>query len=217
MNKPALEVHNLSYKYGSINALRNVSFSVDAGKIMTITGPNGAGKTTMLLCISGLLNPSSGKILINGYDPYQSECSAKKELAFLPDIPRFYQELTVWEHIQFIAEAHSIMKDYESQANELLIDFGLIDARDMYPHALSRGMRLKLGIILSLIRPFSVLLMDEPTSSLDSQGTEALYNKIFEHSSGGAAIVITTHNLSTAQLLGGQTMRMEDGTIALSK
>ena len=216
MSNPTLEVNNISYMYGSFQALQETSFTVNNGETVVITGPNGAGKTTLMLCLSGLLLPTSGKVMVNGYDLYQRECSAKRRLSFLPDFPHFYQELTVWEHIRFIALAHSVEKGFEKRADILLNEFDLTEARDIYPHALSRGMRLKLSIILCLIRPFSVLLMDEPTSVLDPVGTAILYEKLLSLSADGAAIIITTHDLSLANRLGGRTVQMQRGHIDLS-
>lgn len=215
MSSPALEVNNISYLYGSYQALQETSFTVNKGEIVVITGPNGAGKTTLMLCLSGLLLPTSGKVFIDGYDLYQRERSAKRRLSFLPDFPHFYQELTIWEHIRFIALAHSVGQGFEKRADILLNEFDLTDARDMYPHILSRGMRLKLGIILCLIRPFSVLLMDEPTSALDPVGTAILCEKLSALSTDGAAIIITTHDLSLASVLGGRTVQMQRGDIDL--
>jgi len=216
MSNPTLEVNNISYMYGSYQALQETSFTVNNGEIVVITGSNGAGKTTLMLCLGGLLLPTSGKVMVDGYDLYQRECSAKRRLSFLPDFPRFYQELTVWEHIRFIALAHSVEKGFEKRAKILLNEFDLTEARDIYPHALSRGMRLKLSIILCLIRPFSVLLMDEPTSSLDPVGTAILHEKLLSLSADGAAIIITTHDLSLANRLGGRIAQMQRGHIDLS-
>jgi ABC-2 type transport system ATP-binding protein len=215
MSSPALEVQNLSYKYGTYKALQETSFTVNNDEIVMISGPNGAGKTTLMLCLSGLLLPTSGNVLVNGYDLYQSERSAKRRLSYLPDFPHFYQELTIWEHIRFVALAHSVEQGFEKRAEILLSEFDLSEARDMYPHALSRGMRLKLGIILCLIRPFSVLLMDEPTSALDPVGTAVLYEKLSDLSADGAAIIITTHDLSLASVLGGRMVQMQRGHIDL--
>jgi len=215
MNSPPLKVQNISYKYGSVQALEETSFTVNNGEIVTITGSNGVGKTTLLKCLSGLLLPASGTVLIDGYNLYQRECSAKRRLSYLPDYPRFYQELTTWEHIRFISFAHSVEHDFEKRAKYLLSEFDLTDAKDMYPHALSRGMRLKLGIILCLIRPFSVLLMDEPTSTLDPPGTTVLCEKLSKLSTEGTAIIITTHDLSLASTLGGQTVQMQRGHFEL--
>jgi ABC-2 type transport system ATP-binding protein len=216
MSNPPLQVQDLSYRYGSYQALKDTSFTVNRGEIVTITGTNGVGKTTLLKCLSGLLLPSNGTVLIDGFNLYQRECSAKRRLSYLPDYPRFYQELTAWEHIRFISHAHSIEQGFEKRAEILLSEFDLSDAKDMYPHALSRGMRLKLGIILCLIRPFSVLLMDEPTSTLDPPSTTVLYEKLSTLRVEGAAIIITTHDLSLASTLGGQTIQMQRGHFELS-
>ncbi len=215
MSNPPLQAQNISYQYGSYQALLETSFTINKGEIVTITGSNGVGKTTLLKCLSGLLLPSSGTVLIDGFDLYQRECSAKRQLSFLPDFPRFYQELTTWEHIRFISHAHSVEHGFEKRAEILLSEFDLTDAKDMYPHALSRGMRLKLGIILCLIRPFSVLLMDEPTSTLDPPGTTVLCEKLSKLSAEGTAIIITTHDLSLANTLGGQTVQMQRGHFEL--
>ncbi len=216
MSNPPLQVQNISYKYGSYQALKETSFTVNKGEIVTITGSNGVGKTTLLKCLSGLLLPSSGMVLIDGFDLYQRECSAKRRLSFLPDFPRFYQELTAWEHILFISHAHNVGDGFEKHAEILLSEFDLSEAKDMYPHALSRGMRLKLGIILCLIRPFSLLIMDEPTSTLDPPGTAVLCEKLSNLSAEGTAIIITTHDLSLASTLGGQTVQMKRGHLELS-
>ncbi len=215
MNNPPLQVQEISYKYGSYQALQETSFQVNKGETVTITGSNGVGKTTLLKCLSGLLLPSTGSVLIDGFNLYQKECSAKRRLSYLPDYPRFYQELTTWEHIRFISHAHSVEHNFEKQAEILLSEFDLSDAKDMYPHTLSRGMRLKLGIILCLIRPFSVLLMDEPTSTLDPPGTTILCEKLAKLSTEGTAIIITTHDLSLASRLSGQTVHMERGHFEL--
>ena len=215
MSNPPLQVQNISYQYGSYKALHETSITLNNGEIVTITGSNGVGKTTLLKCLSGLLLPSSGTVLIDGFNLYQRECSAKRRLSFLPDYPRFYQELTVWEHILFISHAHSVEYDFEKRAEVLLSEFDLSDAKDMYPNTLSRGMRLKLGIILCLIRPFSVLMMDEPTSTLDPPGTTVLCEKLSILRAEGAAIIITTHDLSLASTLGGQTIQMQRGHFEL--
>ena len=215
MSSPTLEVQNISYKYGSYQALQETSFIVNNGEIVMISGPNGAGKTTLMLCLGGLLLPTSGKVIVDGFDLYQRERSAKRRLSFLPDFPHFYQELTTWEHIRFVALAHSAEQGFEKRADIFLSEFDLSEARDMYPHALSRGMRLKLGIILCLIRPFTVLMMDEPTSALDPVGTAVLCEKLSDLSADGAAIIITTHDLSLASELGGRTVRMQRGHIDL--
>lgn len=211
MLKSILEVSNLTYSYGSYQALRETTFRVDRSETVVIAGPNGAGKTTLMFCLAGLFRPTTGNILIEGNDLYKDELIAKQRLAFVPDVPRFYQGLTAWEHLKFIALAHNAHEGFEKRAEILLSEFGLWEARDMFPHAFSRGMRLKLGLVLALIRPFSVLLMDEPTSALDPEGIEVLRKKIADLSVNGAAIILTTHDLFLMNDLGDRTARMQGG------
>jgi ABC-2 type transport system ATP-binding protein len=96
MLKGILEVNNLTYSYGSFQALRETTFRVDKSETVVIAGPNGAGKTTLMLCLAGLFRPTTGNILIEGNDLYKYELIAKQRLAFVPDVPRFYQGLTAW-------------------------------------------------------------------------------------------------------------------------
>ena len=121
--------------------------------------------------------------------------AAKQRLAFVPDVPRFYQELTAWEHLNFVALAHNAVEGFEERAEILLGEFGLWEARNVFPHAFSRGMRLKLGIMLALIRPFRALLMDEPTSALDTE-SEALIASALEHLMSGRTVFVIAHRFS---------------------
>jgi len=211
MPEEMLEVKNLTYSYDSYLILRETAFRVEKSETVVITGPNGAGKTTLLLCLAGILRPTTGSILIEGNDLYKEEVTAKQRLAFVPDVPHFYQELTAWEHVKFVALAHNVAEGFDERAELLLGEFGLWEARNIFPHAFSRGMRLKLAIVLALIRPFRVLLMDEPTSALDPGGTVVLRKRIADANENGAAIVVTTHDLSLMSDLGDRTATMQGG------
>jgi ABC-2 type transport system ATP-binding protein len=217
MSNVVLEVNNISYSYGSYQALQDASFTLKQGETFVIVGPNGAGKTTLMLCLSGLLHPASGEVLVDGVDIYHHERAAKRKLAFLPDVPRFYQELTAWEHLLFISLAHGVQEEFEEHAERLLKEFGLSETKDMYPHAFSRGMRLKLGIILCLIRPFHVLLLDEPTSALDPSGKAVLSRMLRDRTSSGAGIVITTHDMAFAREVGSRTVEMHRGRLVFDE
>jgi ABC-2 type transport system ATP-binding protein len=134
-------------------------------------------------------------------------------MAFVSDVPRFYLELTSWEHLRFISLAFGVDQGWETRAESCLREFGLWESRDMYPHNLSRGMRLKLGISLALIRPFKVLIMDEPTSALDPESVKALLDKLKTLRENGCAILMTSHDLSVVEELNGRIWRMERGEI----
>lgn len=214
--QPLLQAKGLTRSFGEFQAIKPLDLVLNAGEIVILQGPNGAGKSTLLYCLTGLLRPTEGTILVEGYDLYNDEVAAKKRLAFVPDVPRFYQELTCWEHVYFISHAFRVEPGWEQRAELVLREFGLWESRDMFPHKLSRGMRLKMGISLALIRPFKVLLMDEPTSALDSAGVDLLIEKLLSLRDSGKAILLTSHDIGLVQHLNGTTWQMEQGSLRQS-
>jgi ABC-2 type transport system ATP-binding protein len=211
---PLLETKDLTKAFGQFRALAPTSLVLEAGDLVVLSGPNGAGKSTLLLCLSGLLRPTSGEIKVEGFDLYQNEVEAKSRLAYVPDVPRFYTELTAWEHLQFMAYAHGAQKGFEKRAQGLLKEFGLLDAVDLYPHNYSRGMRLKLGLLLAFIRPFKVLLLDEPTSALDPESTHLLQSKLKDLRRDGATILLSSHDMEMAENLGASRWHMQNGMLS---
>jgi ABC-2 type transport system ATP-binding protein len=210
---PILETNQLSRYYGQFRALAETNLALQGGEIVVLAGPNGAGKSTLLLCLSGLLRPTSGRVTVEGFDLYTQEVEAKGRLAFVPDVPRFYTELTAWEHLLFMAQAYRAGAGFEARAEKLLKDFDLWQARDLYPHNYSRGMRLKLGLLMALIRPLRVLLLDEPASALDPEGVELLKSSLLDLRDGGAAILLSSHNPQIAQELGARRWTMSQGQL----
>ena len=211
----ALETQTLSRYYGKFCALAPTSFSISDREIIVVSGQNGAGKSTLLLCLMGILRPTSGSVQVNGYDLYKNEVEAKKRLAFVPDVPRFYTELTAWEHLKFIALAHNADEDFEDRAAAILTELDLWEVRDLFPHNYSRGMRLKLGLALAIIRPFQVLIMDEPASAFDPQSVDYLKKKLLQLREQGSTVLFTSHNLSLISDLNARHWVMEKGILEL--
>lgn len=208
-----LVVTELSKKYASFVALAPASFGLNAGEITILSGPNGSGKTTLLSCLSGLIRPSGGTVTVAGFDLYRDEIEVRRRLVFVPDVPRFYLELTAWEHLRFIAMSNDSMGDFDQRAEVLLRNLGLWEAKDLFPHNFSRGMRLKLGLALALIRPFEVLLLDEPTSALDAEGVELMIKELRRLRELGAAILLSTHDPNLSNLLGDRTITIRHGIV----
>lgn len=208
-----LTATRLSHKYGNFTALAPLDLSIDSGELVIIEGPNGSGKSTLLLCLSGLLRPTAGAIDVAGYDLFLEEQEARRRLAFVPDVPRFYVELTAWEHLHFIALAYGAAQGFASKVETLLKEFGLWEARNMFPHLYSRGMSLKLGVLFALIRPFQVLLLDEPTSAMDFDSSQLLVHHLKELRNQGAAILLTTHDPELKNGLADRVLRMENGRL----
>lgn len=210
---PLLDAQGVSRTYDRFQALANTDLQLYPGEIVTLTGPNGSGKTTLLLCLSGLLAPTTGSIKVEGFDLVRDEVAVRKRMAFVPDVPHFYSELTAWEHLRFMALAHEATTGFDSRAEDLLKEFDLWEGRNLFPHHYSRGMRMKLGLLLAFIRPFHVLLLDEPTSALDTQGVDQLITRLKELRAQGAGILFSTHDQDLALSLGDRHLRMRSGVV----
>ena len=212
-----LEAVDLSRRYGEFEALRSTDLTLNAGELVVVAGPNGSGKSTLLLCLAGLLRPTTGQVKVAGFDLYEDEQASRARLAYVPDVPAFYQALTAWEHLYFVALAHGVTtgqeSDFTQRAERLLRALGLWEARDLYPHAYSRGMRLKLGLALAMIRPFDVLLLDEPTSALDEESIELLAVQVLDLRAAGKAILLTTHDPDFIRRIEANIWRMHDGSL----
>jgi len=208
-----LAATELSKKYASFVALAPASFGLNDGEIAVLSGPNGSGKTTLLSCLSGLIRPSGGSVTVSGFDLYRDEVEVRRRLVFVPDVPRFYLELTAWEHLRFIAMAHNALQNFDPRAEELLQKLGLWEARHLFPHHFSRGMRLKLGLALALIRPFEVILLDEPTSALDVEGVALLTDELLRLRKQGAAILLSTHDSNLAEKLADRRLAIQQGVL----
>lgn len=208
-----LVVTELTKTYDRFTTLAPTNFTLRSGEITILSGPNGSGKTTLLSCLSGLIRPSGGKILVSGFDPNHDEVEVRRRLVFVPDVPRFYLELTAWEHLHFIALANQAHTDFEVHASTLLHNFGLWEARNLFPHQFSRGMRLKLGLAMAFIRPFTVLLLDEPTSALDMEGVELLTSELHRLREQGAAVLLSTHSANFGDTLADRRLLIRQGVV----
>jgi ABC-2 type transport system ATP-binding protein len=159
---------------------------------VVLVGHNGSGKTTLLRMAAGLLDPSDGEIDIVGAPAGSLE--ARASLSYLPDNPVLYDDLSVFEHIEYTCRLHGAT-DWEERAVGLLSDLGLAHRADDLPSRFSRGLRQKTAILLALIRPFDLLLVDEPFVGLDPGGREAFVELIEDASDAGATVVVATHQL----------------------
>jgi ABC-2 type transport system ATP-binding protein len=211
--QPRLVADKISKQYDSFMALATTSIELNAGEIAVLRGPNGSGKTTLLSCLSGLTRPSSGTVSASGYDLYRDEVEFRRRLVFVPDVPRFYVELTAWEHLRFIAMANNVIQNFDRRAEDILRKFDLWEAKDLFPHHYSRGMRLKLGLALALIRPFDVLLLDEPTSALDQQGIQFLLDELCGVRDQGGAVLVSTHDPALFTEIRSRNLLLHQGVL----
>lgn len=187
---PALRAHGLGRSYDGFIALGSFQLEVGAGELLALVGPNGAGKTTFLTLAAGLLEPTSGTVEVDGAAAGSLE--ARRALSYLPDTPVFYEDLSVAEHLGYLAALHGV-EDPAPRIDSLLERLGLAEWRDGLPAELSHGTRQKASIALALVRPFSVLIADEPFDGLDPPSRAALFDLLAEARSGGAAVIVSTH------------------------
>jgi ABC-type multidrug transport system ATPase subunit len=167
----ALTTDELTKSYGERPALEPLTISIDSGSTVALVGHNGSGKTTLLKIAAGLLDPTSGSVHIGGN--VAGSQPARRALSWLSDNPTFYDDLSLWEHLEFVARLHG-REQWEQAAEQLLEQFGLSDRREDIPSTFSRGLRQKAAITLGFIRPFEILLVDEPFVGLDETGKRNL-------------------------------------------
>jgi ABC-type multidrug transport system ATPase subunit len=189
---PTLVTAGLGKAYDETVALDDLSVSVHEGERVIVVGPNGSGKTTLLRITAGLLEPTSGRVAVAGAAP--GSLPARAAPSYIPDAPVLYDDLSVAEHLEYVARLHG-NEDWEDSAEELVERLGLEERVDDLPARFSRGLRQKTSIALGLVRPFSLLLVDEPFVGLDAGGRQALLELLDESGAAGAAVVVATHQL----------------------
>lgn len=204
-------VNGLSKRYGETVAVNDLSFHVGGGEILGLVGHNGAGKTTTLQTLAGITRPSHGEVLIDGYDIAKQPLRAKRCLGYIPDNPRLFEGLTVWEHLAFTAATYRI-RDYRDQAEALLDRFDLREKRNELAQNLSRGMRQKVAVVCAYLHQPSVLLFDEPLTGLDPKGIRVLTESIREFANLGAAVVVSSHLLRLVEDLCTDLLALDRGS-----
>jgi ABC-type multidrug transport system ATPase subunit len=187
---PPLRAKNLGRTYDGYIALGSFTVDLAGGELVALIGPNGAGKTTFLNLAAGLLEPTSGTVEVDGHVP--GSIDARAALSYLPDTPVFYEDLSLAEHLEYVAALHGA-EDPAARIDELIGRLGLDGWEDALGSELSKGMKQKASIALALVRPFKVLLADEPLDGLDPPSRETLFTLLAETKSSGAAIVVSTH------------------------
>ena len=190
-----IEVRDYHKLYDETVAVSGLTFDVPSGAILGMVGPNGAGKTTTLRAISGIIPPTQGQLRIAGHDVVRQPKLAKGCLAYIPDEPKLFDSLTVWEHIRFIAATYQV-EEFEPIGEALIEQFELADKRDSLCSELSRGMRQKVAICCGYLHSPTAILFDEPHTGLDPHAIRKMTESVKERAASGAAIIVSSHLLS---------------------
>jgi len=190
-----IEVSGLRKVYEDTLAVDGLSFSLAPGQVCGLVGPNGAGKTTTLRSLAGLLRPTEGKLTVAHCDPRSDEIELKRRVAYVPDDPPLFDDLSVQDHLQFIGRLYRV-ENHHQRAAELLEQFDLLSKAHAGTTTLSRGMRQKLAICCVYMYSPQVLLLDEPLTGLDPPGIRTLLNSIRTWAESGTTVIISSHLLA---------------------
>lgn len=206
-----LRVEDLGYRYGKTEVFDGASFALRPGEVAFLTGPNGAGKSTLLRCLAGWDTPAEGCVELCGGHFDGSNRAQRSLLAFVPDVPSFYDDLTAGEHIRFVRQInHLVAADDPSE--RLMARLGLDSQRDALPSSYSRGMRQKLALVLAFARAPRLLLLDEPYGPLDPEASVVLSALIEEARDAGVAVLASCHH-DVPNLQPDVLLRLENGRL----
>jgi len=186
---------------------------VRPGEIVGLLGPNGAGKTTLLRCSAGILRPTHGQVFIGGADIVAEQAKAKSRLAYVPEVPGLYELLTVEEHLKFVAMCFDTVSVFEQEKDALLDRYDLAEKRNDLVATLSKGMRQKLAVACAMVHRATVFLFDEPMIGIDPAGVAEFKQELARARNAGAAILVSTHLLDTAERLCDRIVIMVRGKV----
>ena len=195
-----LEIKNLTGGYVHVPVLKNVSFTVESGKLVGLIGLNGAGKSTTINEIIGLLTPYSGEINIDGLTLRTNPREYRQQIGYIPETPSLYEELTLREHIETVAMAYGIEQEQAFERVEPLLKmFRLEQKLDWFPVHFSKGMKQKVMIICAFVVDPSLFIVDEPFLGLDPLAISDLIQLLDEEKKKGKSILMSTHVLDSAE------------------
>lgn len=196
-----IETHNLIKRYRDLVAVNNLNLNVEQGEVFGFLGPNGSGKTTTILMLLGLTEPSGGSASVCGFDPTRQPLEVKKRVGYLPENPGFYEDLSAWENLYYMARLNRISSgDADLRITRLLEQVGLAGDGDRPVREFSRGMKQRLGIAEVLVKDPRVLVLDEPTLGLDPDGATRILALITALSrERGLTVLVSSHLLHQVQ------------------
>ena len=213
----AIETRGLTRLFGKVLAVSELDLQIKAGSVFGLIGPNGAGKTTTLRMLAGLLEPTSGEILINGRAVNHDWRELKRQIGYMPDFFGVYEDMLVWEYLDFFGRCYDLPTDRRRQVtNELLELVDLAEKRDTYVNTLSLGMRQRLCLAHALVHDPQVLLLDEPASGLDPRARVEMRELLRELGAMGKTVVVSSHILAELAEMCDAVGIIEKGRLIIS-
>jgi len=212
-----IELTKLRKEFDELVAVEDLTLTIPSGEIYGLIGPNGAGKTTTIRMICGLLEPTQGKVQVAQIDVLGEPEQARQHIGYLSDFFSVYEDLKVWEYLDYFAHAYKMPEaEIPARINEVIAQAGLEVKRDALIRGLSRGMKQRLGIARAMIHRPKVLVLDEPASGLDPKARIELRSLLRSARDEGATILISSHILSELEGFCTSLGVMEKGRLVRS-
>ncbi len=209
-----ISVTNLHKSFGTVEAVRGISFEAHDGEITGLLGPNAAGKTTTLRMLYSLLPPDDGEIRIDGLDPTRDAIAIKRTLGVVPDSRGLYTRMTARENITYYGELHGMSRgEIHNRIGELVETLDMADFIDRRTEGFSQGQRVKVAIARAMVHTPQTVMMDEPSNGLDVMSTRALRRYILGLRDAGHSVVLSTHIMQEVAALCDRIIIIAKGEI----
>ena len=210
----SLQLNNVTAGYTKVPVITDITFDVNPGEMCGLIGLNGAGKSTTIKTIIGQLTPFSGRVEVEKLSILENQRGYRQSIAVIPESPVLYEELTFREHIEFVARSYNQMNEETmAHAMELVEAFRLTKQLDWFPAYFSKGMKQKVLIVCALMLDVPVYVVDEPFLGLDPLGIRTLLQVLKEKKEKGAAILMSTHVLDTAEKYCDRFIVLHEGKV----
>ncbi|MBN2406250.1 MAG: ABC transporter ATP-binding protein [Elusimicrobia bacterium] len=211
----AIRTENLTKRFGRDTvALADLNLEISEGEIFGLLGPNGAGKTTTIKLLTGLLKPTSGKVLIKGIDIMENPVGAKRKFALLPDVPYLYKKLTGWEFMKFVSKIYRIDRPgIDMEIDRQLRVFNIREIAHDLTESYSHGLRQRLLLASVMMRDPDIIILDEPMVGLDPQAARMVKDMFRKLADNNKTIFLSTHTLNDAQELCGKIAIIDRGRL----
>lgn len=211
---PILEVRNLVKNYGSIAAVKNVSFAIEEGEIFSLLGPNGAGKTTTISVLSTLLSPTSGDVYVGGHSVVSEPMEVRNLIGVVPQEIALYDDLSAQENLIFWGQMYNLSgKALTNRVQHVLQEIELSDRAKDRVRTFSGGMKRRVNIGVGLLHHPKLLFMDEPTVGIDPQSRRAILDSVKALNKQGMTVLYTTHYMEEAQELSDRVGIIDHGEL----
>ncbi|WP_114570525.1 ABC transporter ATP-binding protein [Exiguobacterium flavidum] len=210
-----LEINNLSGGYGAKQVIHDIDIKVNAGELVGLIGLNGAGKSTTIKHVLGLLPVKSGQVKVNGYELEQDEQSYRRQVAYIPEQPMLYEQLTLQEHLRLIAQGYGVDEGTAKERSDFYAErMRMKKQLAWFPSVFSKGMKQKAMILCALVTGSELLVVDEPFVGLDPLAIRELLLIFSELKKEGKGILMSTHILETAERHCDRFVLLHEGRVA---